>query len=1493
MSDWEDAPGADDGWESASKEGSSLIGAGEAALNMVSTIPGALGGGLSYLGGLTSGDPELAMTLKQNFEKQANDLIEYEPRTKKGKKYQENIQKGFQTVIEAGGPAFENLTNTFLPQAGFDPEALQAIGRAGTEMALNVVDPLAPVVGLAAAARGRKGRVAEQAIREEAPASKLEALQSQWETADTQTMTTADDFGVINPYDVGGHVSASEQGRINTIDSAQGDLLGGQILEQSQATPQGGPLLDQVRYGGNEVPYDPVSLGDLPPQQAPHVLDVPSVPDRLELVPLGQETPPTPTGGGTPPTAPTGMALEAKPASEMTRYEKAQQKIAMQEEVVRKAIAADEARKAQKVHEQQVSDIEKAKKNGDLDYQYASDVIGDTSLMAMDATTNMRQSVAAGNAQLAMKSIADNHSNSSIRDLARYLAGKVEGLKVSMVDEGLIRMGDRDATGYFDPNTGDVVLSSVGANSPHTVMHEVVHGLTSQFIQGRPNDFRVRALDKAYRGMDLRDWPMVQNMREFIAEAFSNPEFQDFLKTQRVDNRTVWNKFTDFVKSVFGVRSNIETRLGSAFDNVIDLGKQVVEASDEPTRKSIMEQFQRGGLPNKLADLMATKPDPKNYETRKHEGLASLKVPGLTDPISDFKFYEKTPAGIAQMALDSPDIPNTMLEKASHQLQSGGLMASLKTRNPVVKYTFERISRAERAADRLVRENLSDAKTGLKSFMKRMDGVEKGEIHSAMMLNEGQRVMSTEQLRAAGYSDKQIAYHNRYRELNAQFFNQLNDVRAKIGLAPMDQRIAHVAGRFMGDFARMVFDEFGKVVGRISGNTKWELDRAYKFMAERHPEWKFGDQEYNAISKGHRAADRFQGLMEALNYVSKNDPNSAKLLEAYQDYMQQDAVNYLNATRHAKAKVREAGGVKGSEGNKPWKTLEANAEEGMKAQLSYFETGYKWMEMEKAVNDLKQVIGNEEVVQRQPNAIKYANQYVDHALHRNQGVIADAANWIASFIGEQTGVGHTNLFKASNVVKHRVLQKMMGFFNIPFSLAQLMQPIQANPAMAQLLKNRGLEFSQVKAGTAAMETYFNSLTNPKKLDKFEQDALRYANEMGIFDMKMADHVKDINSSKFGETFDKVADFNIQVPEHFTRGNTFLFYSHLLKDAGVPARDIFGAAENLTNFTMVDYRPIERPMGYAKLGWVGDVASALTRYKHNQLSQSAFYGREGVRSGNYSPLATYLAASLAFGGVMGFVGFQEADNLYQLFTEKVLKKPDSLVNQVLKSDMPEVMSHGLFSLLGIDMSSRFSNANLIPDNMVDAMMPYGSAIWDMIASTGRLVMDPTSETKQKQALKSIAPQSTQGLLENALFTDDNGLYVSSTDGPNFGKGRVRRTEEEQTKRGFGFRSIRESKELANNYANSQIEKANSNVVDRLLTKAKYAAMDDTLDAGTLQDLVSQAASLGEDPSTFVGKFITWGVDRQLSQKQQQLLRNAQRGFKGAYNMQQQGAVNGRN
>lgn len=143
----------------------------------------------------------------------------------------------------------------------------------------------------------------------------------------------------------------------------------------------------------------------------------------------------------------------------------------------------------------------------------------------------------------------------------RALAGEV---KLYVVDDAdfarLASMLRADAPAYYDPNYGHIVVRADyiadvnNAHQSHVVLHEVVHAATVDTInnveQGRGTPAQIKAYgelkalmehlitDHGDRAMvdvgirltgKIKDHYGFTNMKEFISEAYSNPEFQNYL----------------------------------------------------------------------------------------------------------------------------------------------------------------------------------------------------------------------------------------------------------------------------------------------------------------------------------------------------------------------------------------------------------------------------------------------------------------------------------------------------------------------------------------------------------------------------------------------------------------------------------------------------------------------------------------------------------------------------------------------------------------------------------------------------------------------------------------------------------------------------------------------------------------------------------------------------------------------------------------------------
>lgn len=1476
---WEDAPtqsAKQPQWENAPKdtEPSLMDGlkyAGEGLLNVASGVPAGLMGGLGYLGtaAATGGDMDAAKAVQQSVQ----DKFTYQPRSAPGQQAVADIGEGFGSVINAGGKAVQGINSAFGNLA--DPEAADAIGRAGTEMAMNVMDPMM----LTGMGHGMMGGGDFSHIMDHA--NKLQDIANQKVEPTVQPQ--------------GQQVGPSDRGVAPTPDAPQGNLFS---PDQKPTEPISGDnqmslLEPQQDHTGNTIPYEPLSLGDGPPQAAKPELQMPQVPDRLGLVP--KEDLSTPDLNQTKVTQ-AGL-LENQRAAERPidttndamaeAYKKAQQDQAYKALNDSKEAAYDEIQKQAQASDVAKREVETAQLNGDLDYQHVKDVVGDKTLMPLDDTRPMTDALKSGDLKGALDVIANKHPDVVYRDLATYLSSKADGLQTFLHNDPTIQAGDRSISGYFDPNTNTVGFSGVGATSPHTVMHEVTHGLTSQFLDANPNDIKTVALKTLYNKLDTSQFPSITNLKEFVAEAFSNPKFQDYLKTQTIDNRSMFSKFVDGVKTLFGIKTDATTNITNALSHAIDLAKQVIEVSDPQARKYMMDQFKQSGLPSKLSDLMSSKPEDVHTTTIGDITKTVGKLVGMDKMREQFDFTPQAPKDVVKAALAAPDIKAGTLETVKANLDAGGRFASLRhDNNPIVKATFSYIDDAVKKYTNSVKEAITNKDNGIKTLLQKLPKDDFTIVHSQMMLDEGQKIRTPQELSHMQWSQPMIDFYQRFRQIDDIVLAESNKVRAGMNppLEPMTARVGHLAGRFLGDFSHMVYERRpdgtrGNAVIRVNGQTKWGAQKIADFIKGEHPEWEVAGQEYKPINTA-RNSDRFQGFRELMNYVGKNDPVVGKALDTLDKYNKSTATQYRAAVQHALDKKVQAGGIIGSEGNKFWLDAQTNAEQGFKGHLAYLDTTFKWLEMQKAMDNVSKVTTNKDVINQQPNAIKWAMAYTDHALNRNQGFLADFAANVLSEVGRVTGVGHTGIQKGIGFLSSFEMRNWMGIGNIPFALKHMLLPFQKMPAMVAYLKTVGTaDGSLIAAGTHSLDSYYKYLRDDtKNASPFQKQAFDYAKKNGIFSVDLSDTSGKIQSSKVGRFMGKFADADFSGPEHAIRGTSFFFYAHLLEDSGMAPQSALSAAENLSKFLYTDYAPHEAPRAIAKGGWMGQLALQITRYKANELSQLGFFNRERIpftdsehsimqKVMSNAPLMTHIASSLAFTGVTGMLAYNEMDKVYSEFQKHVMGKPDNLTALMQRTNAPDLVKYGLSSLLGID--SKISEADLLP-----SPFPTTKSEIDQLGLAWNAAKFHDAFHAKQLAL-GMSPSTVRGPLENAMFTQQTskpgmGLYMN----PNTGQGRVYRDEKTQTIRNFGFHTTAETNELNNNYSQSRIMQDHADLADHVMEHAKGAIASNSLTPDLVKELGQKYAQHQQaGQPDFANALTSYMESRQMSQRQQMQLRQA--------------------
>jgi hypothetical protein len=133
-----------------------------------------------------------------------------------------------------------------------------------------------------------------------------------------------------------------------------------------------------------------------------------------------------------------------------------------------------------------------------------------------------------------------------------------------------------NASGTYLPNANTLSLNRErGGNNPNTFLHEVLHAATHYALDPMNYDSlsaeqkqAVQELERTYKiAKELYGTGNeISSIDEFVVESFTNPEFQSFLKGIPMPNqkKTLWNKFTDVIKDMFGMGNVLGYTLANA-----------------------------------------------------------------------------------------------------------------------------------------------------------------------------------------------------------------------------------------------------------------------------------------------------------------------------------------------------------------------------------------------------------------------------------------------------------------------------------------------------------------------------------------------------------------------------------------------------------------------------------------------------------------------------------------------------------------------------------------------------------------------------------------------------------------------------------------------------------------------------------------------------------------------------------------------------------------
>lgn len=142
---------------------------------------------------------------------------------------------------------------------------------------------------------------------------------------------------------------------------------------------------------------------------------------------------------------------------------------------------------------------------------------------------------------------------------ATNLANNIGNTKVEVV-VNLKNKSGKLVPGFYDPKTDTIKLDSELGLSPHVLLHEATHAATSHVLANKSHPI-TKQLNQLYQDVkDSLDTTYgATNLDEFVAEAFSNSQFQGKLNSLNPDGSkfSAWQRFvntiTNFVRRIMGL----------------------------------------------------------------------------------------------------------------------------------------------------------------------------------------------------------------------------------------------------------------------------------------------------------------------------------------------------------------------------------------------------------------------------------------------------------------------------------------------------------------------------------------------------------------------------------------------------------------------------------------------------------------------------------------------------------------------------------------------------------------------------------------------------------------------------------------------------------------------------------------------------------------------------------------------------------------------------
>lgn len=816
-------------------------------------------------------------------------------------------------------------------------------------------------------------------------------------------------------------------------------------------------------------------------------------------------------------------------------------------------------------------------------------------------------------------------------------------------------------------------------------------------------------------------------------------------------------------------------------------------------------------------------------------------------------------------------------------IKPGMRSVMVSSKNPLISFMQDRYSKMMSAAENAARNYITN-RDGVGPIWQKLSPDEKVEIHRLLKQGDSEmRKFTTKELDEAGYSQRQQEFLAKFYDMEAYELDLWNDQRLSIGMDPVKERPGHFRSVFKGDFWSLAMEagEDGqpRIVGFVGTNTKAGYNKVIAELKAKNPGLTFTEMKRRGLSGSYRRTDLAQGMADIMEFMAKSDPRIGQIKDAIKQITDQSADSWMGADLHALQKK----GIWGNEGNKPWKQdAHKAANEAMEAYLTSWEEAVL-SHMHLGTNaQLTALAKNPEVAAKWPRALDYVNKYSKHmtGTYTSQvGMMLNNAIDLTTKVVSFGQLGASAPRMAVNQFTKRMGQLTQGFLNPAYTTMQWLQPFAT--AYPEAMRAGGLAQANKSAlwGIQAGYKYIRKeIDSSYKTDAFTESMFKYAEDRGLLTFSEFDDVSKVTQSAAGRNIDTVIDFNRnQLGERPTRPTVFFTFVDMLKDQGLPEGEIFDTAFNLTQYSMTDYHPAERPLMYRDLGVAGQLAGSLAQYKHSYVNQMAQWAKEA--KSNPKMILTGMVAALTLAGYSGLPGYDDLDSIVKYLTNKFGDKQVS-INDIVAANAPDwvaaqtpmawdaesstwgdYMKYGALSAMsGYNVSSRLGSAQLLPESPLEAVSPYMGKAANIVEAASEFGKNPRAGLNT--ALHSV-PSSMRGPLENRMSTTESGMLINKR-----GENEYQRTPFDRQARNFGLTSLEESKARDKVYQGTNDVRKNTERRGAISQEVKYKAVQipNWLSTQEYKNLQAEYVKRGGDPNDLINTAVKAKENAKLSGKQ---------------------------